>query len=299
MRIAGPKLWSALAAMAFCACAWAGQQAPAQAPPDHSPEALRALMRRVSQNEVNSNDNRERLSYRMEDKTPQEDAVREYIETKDGLTVGRTLLVNGKPPSADRQQKDEQRLQKLLRDPNAVAQKKRSQQEDEQRITTMMKALPEAFNFQYDGTEAGGTGELIRLKFQPNPNFDPPNRETQVYAGMQGTMWIDAKDDRLQHIDAKLLRDVNFGWGILGHLDQGGSFDVRQRKIGDRWEIDEMTLNFTGKILMFKNFVKKEKQEFSNFRIIPDMSLAQAIDMLHKSDTVTAESSKPVHEAAK
>lgn len=299
MRIAGPKLWSAVAVLAFCACAWAGQQAPAQTAADHSPEALRALMRRVSQNEVSSNDNRERLSYRMEDKTPQEDSVREYIETKDGLTVGRTLLVNGKPPSADRQQKDEQRLQKLLQDPDAVAQKKRSQKQDEQRITAMMKALPDAFNFQYDGTEPGGTGELIRLKFQPNPNFNPPNRETQVYAGMEGTMWVDAKDDRLQHIDAKLVRDVNFGWGILGHLDQGGSFDVRQRKIGDRWEIDEMTLNFTGKILMFKNFVKKEKQEFSDFRIIPEMSLAQAIDMLHKSDTVTAEGGKPVHEAAK
>ena len=79
MRVAGTKLWSAVAALAFCACAWAGQQAPAQAPADHSPEALRALMRRVSQNEVNSIDNRERLSYRMDDKTPQEDSLREYI----------------------------------------------------------------------------------------------------------------------------------------------------------------------------------------------------------------------------
>ncbi len=287
-------------AVAAAMVPWAAaqNQAPSAAA-DHSPEALRNLMRRVSRNEINAGEGRERLMYRMQDQTPQETTVREYIEAQDGMTVARTLLVDGKPPSADRRQKEEQRLQKLLSDPDAVAQKRKSQKQDEQRITTMMKALPDAFNYQFEGTEPGGTGELIRLKFQPNPNFDPPNRETQVYAGMEGEMWVDAKDERLEHIDAKLLRDVNFGWGILGHLDRGGSFDVRQRKVGDRWEIDAMTLNFTGKILMFKSFVKKEKQVFSDFRIVPEMSLAQAIDMLRKTDVVTAESSKATREAQK
>lgn len=279
---------------------WAAAQQAAPAGGVPSPQALRELMRRVSNNEITANDNRERLMYRMRDETPQETTVRQFIETKDELTVGRTLLVNGKPPSGERRQKDEARLQKLLTDPSAVAQKRRSQKQDEQRIRTMMKALPDAFTFQYGGTEAGGTGELIRVNFQPDPNFNPPNRETQVFAGMQGTMWVDAKDERVQHIDAKLVRDVNFGWGILGHLDRGGSFDVRQRKIGDRWEIDEMTLNFTGTILLFKSFVKKEKQIYSDFRIIPELPLAQAVDMLHKAHVETAkDNGKKMREAQK
>lgn len=279
-----------LLCLALSLCAWAGQNTPSAAPADRSPQAMHALMQRVSHNEVTANDTREHFMYRADVTSLQETSVREYIETKDGLTVGRTLLVNGQAPSADRQKKDEARLQKLLSDPDALAQKRKAQKTDEDRITTMMKSLPDAFVFQYDGMEAGGTGQLIRLKFQANPSFDPPNRETQVYAGMEGQMWVDAKDERLERIDAHLVRDVNFGWGILGHLDRGGTFDVRQIKIGDRWDISEMNLSFTGKILVFKSFVKKEHDVYSNFRIVPDLTLAQAIDLLHKSNVTTADS---------
>lgn len=292
-------LWTA--AMVLLCGAWAAAQAAAPASGEHSPQAMRELMRRVSESEVKANDDRERLTYRMRDETPQETTVRAFVETKDGLTLGRTLLVNGAPPNAARQQKDEARLQKLLSDPSVVADKRKAQKRDEQRIQTMMKALPDAFTFEYEGTEAGGTGQLIRVNFQPDPNFNPPNRETQILGGMQGTLWIDAKDERMEHIDARLVREVNFGWGILGHLDRGGSFDVRQRKIGDRWEIDQMTLNFTGTILMFKSFVKKEKQVYSDFRIIPELPLAEAVALLNKErvESAAGNGNKKVREAQK
>ena len=38
----------------------------------------------------------------------------------------------------------------------------------------------------------GKTGNpLVRLKFHPNPNYEPPTRVEQVLTGMQGVVLVD------------------------------------------------------------------------------------------------------------
>ena len=93
----------------------------------------------------------------------------------------------------------------------------------------------------------------MHLKFTPNPKFDPPNHETAVYVGMQGDMVIDENAMRIAKIDGTLFRDVDFGWGILGRLYKGGKFIIEQRDVGGRWETVRETLQFNGRILLFKS----------------------------------------------
>jgi hypothetical protein len=90
-------------------------------------------------------------------------------------------------------------------------------------------------------------------------------------------------------------RDVSFGWGILGHLDKGGHFFVAQSKIGpDRWEATEMNIQFTGKALLFKTINLRQVETLSDFRRVPDnLSLAQGIDILNKTNDVMAENTVP------
>src|ERR1700745_4399852 len=100
--------------------------------------------------------------------------------------------------------------------------------------------------------------ELIRLKFRPNPKYDPPTHVEQVLQGMQGLMLIDARTHRIARIYGTLFRDVGFGWGILGHLDRGGHFQVDQADVNDNnWTIARMDLAFTGKILLFNSIELK------------------------------------------
>jgi len=156
----------------------------------------------------------------------------------------------------------------------------------------MVKALPDAFLYQYDGFEPGKNGpQLIRLKFKPNPDYNPPNRELQVYQGMEGTMLIDPSDERLVKIEAHLFKGVNFGWGILGHLDPGGQFEVGQSRVGgDRWEVTEMRLKFTGKILLFKSLNISEHETAFDYRRAPNnLSFTQGIEFLKKQPEFLAE----------
>ena len=76
---------------------------------------------------------------------------------------------------------------------------------------------------------AGDT--LVRMKFRPNPRYEPPSRVEQVLPGMEGTILVDAGKYRIAKIDGTLAREVSFGWGILGHLDRGGRFVVEQGEV--------------------------------------------------------------------
>jgi hypothetical protein len=54
---------------------------------------------------------------------------------------------------------------------------------------------------------------------------------------MVGELWVDQAQLRLVKIDAHLISDVNFGWGVLGRLYKGGSILVENADVGlHHWE---------------------------------------------------------------
>jgi hypothetical protein len=163
----------------------------------------------------------------------------------------------------------------------------------------IVRALPDAFLFEYTGEEPGSEGIgragdlLVNLKFWPNPRYRPPSRVEEVLTGMQGYVLVDAVRYRLASIDGTLFKQVGFGWGILGHLDRGGRFMVQQQEVGDNtWEISSMTLSFTGKILLVKNLSIISTEIFSGFKQVPsDLTFTQAVELLKKEESSVAENS--------
>ncbi|MFZ3266185.1 MAG: hypothetical protein WA172_19420 [Terriglobales bacterium] len=113
-------------------------------------------------------------------------------------------------------------------------------------------------------------------------NFDPPSRELRVLQGMAGTMLVDARLDRLVRVEAQLVRDVEFGWRILGRLYRGGTFRLEQQDVGSgRWEITILALHFTGKILLFKSIDIDSVRKAADFRRMPDtLTLEQGLALL-------------------
>lgn len=198
-----------------------------------------------------------------------------YAETTDA-TADLLIATNGKPLPEQQMKNQLSNLTHLARSPQDLNRKRKQEAEDADRSHRIMRALPAAFLYQYDGTQQGNAGigkpgdQLIRLKFRPNPNFVPPTHVERVLLGMQGHLLIDKSELRIAEIDATLFKDVTFGWGFLGRLDQGGSFFVDQADVGDGvWELTRQRLNFNGKIMMVKGFSIKSDEVYSGFRLIP------------------------------
>jgi hypothetical protein len=144
----------------------------------------------------------------------------------------------------------------------------------------LFKMLPDAFVFNY----AGDDGNVVKLSFRPNPNFHPPSMEARVFHDMEGEMWVDCKQERLAAFSGHLTQDVKFGLGLLGHLDKGGHFEVRQAEVvPGHWDLTNMSVEVTGKALLFATIGMRKKETHGDFyQVSHDLTLAEAADMLNR-----------------
>lgn len=195
--------------------------------------------------------------------------TKEIIETHQG-DVARLIAINDKPLPPDLEAKEIARLQNLLDHPEIQEHRRKREQADANRANEMVRLLPTAFVYEFEGMVEGPSGPCYRLSMKPNPNFDPPDRQAEVLHGMAGELWIDQKEERMVRLDVHLISDVEFGWGVLGKLYKGGTILVEQKDVGqDHWEQYKMRLNLNGKILMFKSLVIDTKEDESDFAPVP------------------------------
>jgi hypothetical protein len=225
--------------------------------------------------------------HREDDKGSQD---RDVIESKDGQ-LARTLLINGRQLTPDQRAADEARMKKLVDDPAERAKREKRARDDSDKLTMMFKAIPDAFNFRYEGEENG----QVRLSFSPNPHYDPPTRELQVFRALSGKMWVDRLGGRLTRMDGTLFEDVLFGWGLLGRLNKGGTFSVAQSHVGENhWEIVALDVRMTGHAVIFKNINIKQMQRLTEFRrVSDDLTIAQAYQLLQKGANAVSAESQP------
>jgi hypothetical protein len=254
------------------------------------PQDANEYVRQAIQHELEEQDRDHthwRYHFHREDEKSSYD--RDVIETPEG-NVARTVLWNGEPLTPELRQKDNERLQKLLHDPGERAKHTKREKEDSEKARQMLKAVPDAFLFHYDGEENG----QVRLAFSPNPRYNAPNRELSVFRALSGKLWIDRASNRLAHIDGALFEDVTFGFGLLGRLNKGGTFNVLQQQVAPgHWEVVSLEVNMTGHAIIFKNINVRQRQKLTSFHRVPDsLTLPQAFEMLEKDpSSVSAENS--------
>ena len=237
------------------------------------------LARRVITNELRFQDDHTNWMYRLEKEQYGKKRVEEIIETKEG-SLSRLLSINDHPLTAKQQEEEDQRVHELLTSRSAKRKLQRALDAETLQGRRLFKMLPDAFVFNY----AGGDRNLVKLGFRPNPNFHPPSLEARVFHDVEGEMWVDCKQERLAAFSGLLKQDVNFGFGLLGHLDKGGHFEVRQTEVAPgHWDMTTMSLEMTGKALLFKSIGVQKKENRRDFnQVSDDLTLAQAADILNR-----------------
>lgn len=248
-------------------------------------EETQSLVKRVLQAELNAaQDSTHPMQYLLRKMSPRLATTKLIVETKDG-DVARLVAVNNEPLNAQDQQNEENRLHTLLGDPGLQRHRQEREQGDSERARKVMRALPDAFNYQFDGVVDTPQGPSYKLSFQPNPGFDPQDLEAQVLKGMAGEMWIDIAEQRVTRLEGKRIRDVDYGWGLLGKLDQGGTLLLEQADVGNhQWRTTHMVLVMNARVLL-KTIKLDTSLELSQFEpVAAGMSYQEAIQMLQARD---------------
>jgi hypothetical protein len=236
------------------------------------------LARRVITNELKFQDDHTNWMYRLEKEQDGKKQVEEIVETKEG-SLSRLLSTNDRPLTVKQQEEEDQRVQELVTSQSAKRKLQRALEAETLQGRRLFKMLPDAFVFNY----AGGDGNLVRLSFRANPNFRPPSLEARVFHDMEGEMWVDCKQERLAAFNGHLNQDVKFGFGLLGHLDKGGHFEVGQAEVvPGHWDMTTMSLEMTGKALLFKSTGVQKRENRRTFpQVSDDLTLTQAADILN------------------
>jgi hypothetical protein len=260
-------------------------------PPADSPVEL---VRRVAQTEIAVSNGNGNVVFSDRKTNADGSWTKLMVETCQGI-AGMLVAINDKPLTPDQRRAEDSRLAQLITNSKELRKLQRSEKEDALHVARIVKALPDAFLYEPDGTEMGNQemgkpGEpLMRLNFRPNPQYRPPSRVEQVLTVMQGYILIDAVQHRIAKVDGTLDKEVGSGWGILAHLPKGGHFLVQQAEVleGD-WEITRTAVSFTGKMLLFMNMNITSDEAFSNFRPAPsNLTFAQGVELLKKEDAAS------------
>lgn len=214
------------------------------------------------------------------------DSIYIVIQTSQG-SVKRLIERGGHSLSSADAQVEKQRVEDFIHNPSLIRKQQRDSAQDDKNAEDLLRLLPRAFLWKV----ASETDEMTTLSYQPDPDFDAPDIKSRVMSTMAGEMVIDRKAHRIRTIKGTLTDDVSIGWGILGKLRKGGTFDVERRKIAPGiWQIVETHVHINGRALFFKSIGQQQDEISSDFTRVPDSTtLEEAVRLLNAAPDEQAE----------
>src|SRR6202795_893693 len=246
------------------------------------------LLRRVVNSELRAQANDpSHWMYEVKAGVSGKEQVKVAVQTREGY-LDRLRFVNGQPITPEQEKQEDERIARLLKRPDEQKKQRRAQDEDARQTERLLKMLPDAVTARSGKRQ----GELVEILFEPNPNFHPSSHQAAVFHAMAGRIWINTRENRLVAIEGHLTRGVKFGGGLLGHLDKGGEFHVKQSEVAPGlWEITLLHVNMHGKALFFKTIAVQENEIRTNFQRVPDnLTLSEAIQHLQRQSTAKSAS---------
>lgn len=226
------------------------------------------------------------LRYRLHTVDGKGDQMRDQIETPGG-TVSRLILRDGRPLTPKEDSVERDRLTNLAASPSTFARHVRRDEENRRTGIEMIRMMPDAMLWSYAPGQPQLPGHpaselaLVVLDFKSNPNWSPPNLESELLTGLAGRVWIDPSTRNMVHMEATAVRAVNIGWGLLAHIYPGGTAMLQQTNAGgQRWVMEHIVEQLSLQALLVKNVKQRLVSDATGFQPVSPMGYQQAIKIL-------------------
>ena len=239
-----------------------------------APDPL-SILKAAVQSELAADDN-DHSRWRYRDEQQVVGTVAIVVQTDFG-SVKRVISRNGKPLTAAEAREEDDRINRVIHDPARLAKQKKDGEQDDKSARELLAMLPEAFTWTLEGENAS----KVKLHFEPNPNFHPPDLQSRVLAAMNGIVIVDKEQHRIETISGRLTEDVTFGYGFFGRLKEGGTFRVERRQLEPGvWQITETHVHIDGKAMLFKSIGQQQDEIQTDYTPVPHgTTLEQAAAM--------------------
>jgi len=249
--------------MFFALAAMAAALGAADLPPDQ----IAAIARDAVNKQARLFDDIEKHCFvlRINQEAPGEDPKRkketrlEHVCFRDGVPVYKRLEINGRltgvkledpfPPPDDEWRRRAERIREARKT----------------QIDVIQQCL-KAFNFTYVTEAVLEDRTVYVLDFTPNPEYKATSRTTEMLKSARGRAWVDKETHNVVRVQAHTFKDFNIWGGLLAKIEEGASFEMRQRPINGIWLAYTLDLNWEGRLAMVKRIGDKVHMERSDFQ---------------------------------
>ncbi len=201
----------------------------------------------------------------------------QVIETVE-VPVRHLLAVDGHPPTPAQMKEENDRQQRLLKSESGRHAIQKQREDDDKRMEELLRIIPEAFVFEDQGKE----GESEKIAFHPNPEFTPKTYEQRILHALDGIVFVDLQEKRIARLSGSLGTRVVFGYGVIGHVEQGGITEITRVHLSPGvWKISAEKIDIEGRVVMLKTINKHQDESRTGFEpVAPDTTFAQALNKI-------------------
>jgi len=187
-----------------------------------------------------------------------------------GSPYERLVAINGEPLPAAEKKREQEKYDKAVAERQHESKEKRSRriskyQADRKRDHTLLDQLTTAFNFQLGGNELLSGYKVYVLHATPRKGYKPPNRDSQVLSGMEGTLWIDQQTFQWVKVEAHVIHPVRIE-GFLAEVEPGTRFEVEKRPMtADIWLAWHFSMKSNAKVMLLIPHNGEEDDSYFNY----------------------------------
>jgi len=192
-----------------------------------------------------------------------------------GSPYSRLIAVNGHdlPPA---KQKDEQKkYEDAVNERRHESSDKRAAriakyEADRKRDHTLIEQMAVAFDFSLLGQRSLMGHQVYVIKATPRKGYRPPDRDSSVLTGMEGTLWIDRDSFQWVKVQAHVVHPVKIE-GFLAEVEPGTQFEVEKEPVGGGiWLAKHFSMKSNAKVMFVFRHRGQEDDSYSNYHKTPN-----------------------------
>jgi len=171
----------------------------------------------------------------------------------------RLIAVEGKsldPTELARRDAEHQKdvRKQLAESPRQKAQRARREEEETRDREAILDDAKSVYEIGFVNRETVDGQPVIVVSLTPRPNARVTTREGNWMKQFAGRMWIAQADHSIARLKLHAVDDVSIGWGVVARLEPGSGFDYIRKRVGGAWLPSELTVQASGRTLLFRRF---------------------------------------------
>ncbi len=181
------------------------------------------------------------------------------------------VSINGKPLPPQDQKREQRELEAVISQRRSESVRDRTErvakyERDRRRDRLLMQELTRAFDFSWLGEGRLGQRAVYLLQARPRAGYRPPNAETEVLTGMQGTLWIDKETYQWVKVEAEVVRPVTIE-GFLASVQPGTRFVLEKMPVANQiWLPRHFAMKASARILFLFHRRTQEDETYFSYR---------------------------------